>query len=86
MSAVLAIGALKVPGFPARTILLYDPSRAMALFKDPNVFGPYLVPAAAILAEELIRPRLLGWRTWTVFGAFCLVVTGNVFAFSGPAG
>ena len=82
VSAVLAIGALKVPGFPARTILLYDPSRAMALFKDPNVFGPYLVPAAAILAEELIRPRLLGWRTWTVFGAFCLVVTGNVFAFS----
>jgi hypothetical protein len=82
VSAILAIGALKVPGFPARDAFLYDPSRAMALFKDPNVFGPYLVPAAAILAEELIRPRLLGWRTWAVFVAFCVVVTGNVFAFS----
>ena len=63
VSAVLAIGALKVPGSRRVPLLLYDPSRAMALFKDPNVFGPYLVPAAAILAEELIRPRLLGWRT-----------------------
>ncbi len=82
VSALLAIGSLKVPGFPARTLFLYDPSRAMALFKDPNVFGPYLVLAAAILAEELIRPRLLGWRTSRVFVAFCVVVAGNVFAFS----
>jgi hypothetical protein len=82
ISAIIAIGALKVPGFPARSLFLYDPSRAMALFKDPNVFGPYLVPAAAILSEELIRPRLLGWRPWVVFLAFCAVVTGNVFAFS----
>jgi hypothetical protein len=82
ISSVIAIGALKVPGFPARSVFLYDPSRAMALFKDPNVFGPYLVPAAALLAEELIRPRLLGWRTSVVFLMFCIVAAGNIFAFS----
>jgi hypothetical protein len=82
ISSVIAIGALKVPGFPARSLFLYDPSRAMALFKDPNVFGPYLVPAAAILAEEMIRPRLLGWRTPVVFFMFCVVAAGNIFAFS----
>lgn len=81
-SALIGIGALKVPGFPARSVFLYDPSRAMALFKDPNVFGPFLVPAAAILVEELVRPRLLGWRTRWVLLAFGVVATGNVFAFS----
>ena len=82
LSAVLAIGALKVPGFPAASLFLFDPSRAMALFKDPNVFGPFLVPAAAILVEELVRPRLLGWRTGWVLLAFAVVATGNLLSFS----
>jgi len=35
--------------------------RARGLFKDPNVFGPYLVPAVFMLLEEILRPRLLRW-------------------------
>ncbi len=33
-------------------------TRAQGLFKDPNVFGPFLIPAALILLEESLRPRL----------------------------
>ena len=29
------------------------------LFQDPNVYGPFLIPAALIVLEELINPRLL---------------------------
>jgi O-antigen ligase len=41
--------------------LLTQALRARGLFKDTNVFGPYLVPAVFLLLEELLRPRLLGW-------------------------
>ncbi len=36
--------------------------RARALFQDPNVFGPFLIPAALIVIDELVRPRVL--RAW----------------------
>ena len=32
--------------------------RAGGVFKDPNVFGPFLVPIAVILLEQQISPRL----------------------------
>lgn len=53
-------------GFPGRAVLeAYDLTRAKGLFKDPNVFGPFLVPPILILIEEILRPRLLRWRTRT---------------------
>ncbi len=42
-----------------------DYTRARGLFKDPNVFGPFLVPALLVLLEDILRPRLLGWRPST---------------------
>src|SRR6185503_179174 len=33
-------------------------TRAQGLFKDPNVFAPFLIPAALIMLEESVRPRL----------------------------
>ena len=81
LSGVAAALALYV-GFPGATALLYDDSRAEALFKDPNVFGPFLVPAAAILLEELARPRLLHWPRSVVAAAFLASTTGVVVAFS----
>jgi hypothetical protein len=53
-------------GFPGRQLLeAFDLTRAKGLFKDPNVFGPFLVPPILILIEEILRPRLLRWRTRT---------------------
>ena len=44
-SAVLGILALKAP-LPGKETFLYGGDRAKALFKDPNVLSPFLVPAA----------------------------------------
>lgn len=81
VSGVAAALALYV-GFPGSDTLLYDPFRAQGLFKDPNVFGPFLVPAAAILLEEIGRPRLLRWPRFLVLAAFLSCTIGVVVAFS----
>ena len=80
-SAIIGVLALKVP-FPGRALFLYDSQRPMALFKDPNVFGPFLVPAAAIMLEEFVRPRLFGWKARNSFLAFVTLSAGVVFSFS----
>ena len=52
---------------PHKSTFIYAGSRAMGLFKDPNVYGAFLVPAAVILLEELTTPRLLGWaKKWVL--------------------
>jgi hypothetical protein len=70
---------LHLPGYSS---LVYGDSRAQGLFKDPNVFGPYLVPAAAIVLEEIGRPRLLGWRPRRLFLVFAILGAGVIFAYS----
>ena len=56
VSALLGSLALYV-NIPGTEILtLYERSRARAFFKDPNVFGPFLVPAALLLMQELLEP------------------------------
>jgi O-antigen ligase len=59
VSAALGSLALFV-AFPFHDQLTYfTGTRARALFRDPNVFGPFLVPAAMMLTQELLEPRLL---------------------------
>ena len=59
VSAALGSLALFV-AFPGHDVLTYfTGTRARALFRDPNVFGPFLVPAALMLMQELLEPRLL---------------------------
>jgi O-antigen ligase len=53
-AGVLALLALA----PGGHVLVAD-GRAKALFQDPNVFGPFLIPAALIVVEETVHPRLL---------------------------
>jgi hypothetical protein len=80
-SAILALSALELK-FPGSSFFLYDSQRPKALFKDPNVLGPFLVPAAAIMLEEIMRPRLFRWswrRSLVVFAILCM---GVVFSFS----
>ncbi len=52
---------------------IYNTERAKAFFADPNVFGPFLVPAAAIMLQETIEPRLLR----LAFSAFKLHIVAN---------
>jgi O-antigen ligase len=72
-----------VPG--ADLILRYEGTRATGLFEDPNVFGPFLIPAALIMLQELLEPRLLrSSRTWKL--AMFLILTGGVlFSYSRAA-
>ncbi len=83
-SAVLASAALFVH-FPLHTLLIGDQARAKGLFKDPNVYGPFLVPITLILAEELLRPRLLRLRRSLMLLCFLALVLGVIFSYSRAA-
>ena len=84
-SAALGIAALLVP-IPGRGTLLYHGCcRAQALFKDPNVFGPFLVPAIVILLEELLTPRLFAGRQGMKMAAIVLLCIGVLVSYSRAA-
>jgi O-Antigen ligase len=82
-SALLAVLALFV-AFPGSELLVRGP-RAQGLFKDPNVFGPFLVPPALILLEEIAAPRLFRLRPAVKVALLSLLATGIVFSFSRAA-
>jgi hypothetical protein len=59
-TSALAVLALFV-AYPGHELLAGEGAdRAQGFFKDPNVFAPFLIPAALIAFEESLRPRLLG--------------------------
>jgi O-antigen ligase len=76
------LGMLALTGALPGAAVLTEDGRARALFQDPNVFGPFLVPAALILAEEIVRPRLLRARTVTKALLLAIVVLGVLFSYS----
>jgi hypothetical protein len=82
-SAVVSTLALILP-FPGHDLFTRI-GRAEGLFKDPNVFGPFLVPAALIVIEEIVSPRLLPGRRWTKLVAFFVLTLGVVFSYSRAA-
>jgi O-antigen ligase len=84
LSAAAASAALFVH-FPFHTLLIGDGERAKGLFKDPNVFGPFLVPIILILAEELLHPRLLRMRRSFMLVCFLALVLGVIFSYSRAA-
>jgi O-antigen ligase len=79
-SALLASASLFV-SFPGSESM-NDGFRARGLFEDPNVYGPFLVPAALILLEETITPRLLRMRAVTKLLLLGLLAVGLLFSFS----
>jgi hypothetical protein len=79
LSAVLG-GVAVLTGVGAEVLTRF--ARAQALFKDPNVFGPFVVVAAIFVLGELIEPRLLRWRTWVKTLLFALLVCGVLFSYS----
>ena len=83
LSAAVACLALFAP-FPGAEAFVHGP-RAQGLFKDPNVFGPFLVPAALILMEEIVTPRLLRLRLALKLVVLSVLSLGVVFSFSRAA-
>jgi hypothetical protein len=78
-TSALAVAALFV-AYPGHELLGSD--RAQGFSKDPNVFAPFLIPAALIAFEETLRPRLLGVRRPVAAALFAVLVLGIVFAYS----
>jgi O-antigen ligase len=84
-SSALAVAALFV-AYPGHELVAGEgASRAQGFFKDPNVFAPFLIPAALIAFEESLRPRLLGVRRPIAAALFAVLVLGIVFAYSRAA-
>ena len=83
ISAALGVLAVVAP-IPGRSSLWFD-GRAEALFKDPNVFGPFLVPAVVIMLEETVSPRLLKMRLSAKVAAMVLLSLGVLFSYSRAA-
>ena len=83
LSAAVACLALIAP-FPGAEAFVDGP-RAQGLSKDPNVFGPFLVPAVLIIMEETVAPRLLRFRLSTKLLLLSVTTVGVVFSFSRAA-
>ena len=90
VSAVISSLALNVH-IPGQEFILGtkdNGERASGLFKDPNVFGPFLVPIAVILLEQRIAPRLpqpLRLRALASWMALVALVVGVLFSYSRAA-
>src|SRR5918997_1222128 len=81
-AASAVLGVLAVLGAVPGTAVLSENGRARALFQDPNVFGPFLVPAALILAEDIVRPRLLPGRRALKALLLGVLLVGVLFSYS----
>jgi O-antigen ligase len=79
-SAVLGmLGLLAL--VPAADVLA-EGGRARALFQDPNVFAPFLIPALLIVIEEIVQPRLLSARLTTKAIIAAILALGVFFSYS----
>lgn len=83
--ALIASAALFLPVPQRGELLAYKGTRSTGLFEDPNVFGPFLVPAALILLQEILDPRLLRARTGVKLVAFLILTGGVLFSYSRAA-
>jgi hypothetical protein len=79
-SAALGVLALFAP-LPGAEVLA-EGGRARALFQDPNVFGPFLIPALLIVTEEILQPRLLSARLPTKAVIAAILALGVLFSYS----
>jgi hypothetical protein len=84
VSGAAAAAAVFLP-VPGHDWLTFGGDRAQGLFKDPNVFSAFMVPAAAILLEELTTPRLTGWRRPVLALLFGVVTLAVAVAYSRAA-
>lgn len=84
-TAVLGVLAWVIH-YPGSDLFVYaNGKRIQGLYADPNAFGPFLVPAAVICLEDLMRPRLLRWRPSLVLCSFIALALAIVLSFSRAA-
>lgn len=81
VAAAISSLALFVP-VPGADVLTVEGLRAKALFEDPNVYGPFLIPIALILIEEILTPRLLRMRTSTKLVLLLVLMIGLLLSYS----
>lgn len=85
VSATLSSAAFVID-FPGYTAFVdNDDARAAGLFKDPNVFGPFLIPIMLITIEETLRPRLLKLSAPLKILSIFILAAGVLFSFSRAA-
>lgn len=85
VSAVLTSISLNTQ-VPFRDLFITeDLTRGRGLFKDPNVYAPFLVPIAVILLQERLSPKLLKLRGSTSAILFALLALGILFGYSRAA-
>jgi O-antigen ligase len=83
--ALLSTLALFGPVPKGELLLAYKGTRATGLFQDPNVFGPFMVPAALIILQEILDPRLLRARMSLKITTFLILTGGALFSYSRAA-
>lgn len=83
-SSLFGLFALLV-GFPGSDNFVFLDTRAQGLFKDANVFGPFMVPAILIMLQETLSPRLLKLSPPIKLLLILILILGVVFSFSRAA-
>ena len=83
--AFIASAALFLPVPMADRFLAYEGTRGTGLFEDPNLYGPFLIPGALILLQEILDPRLLSTRMSVKLVAFLTLTGGVLFSYSRAA-
>ena len=83
-TTLLGLGAL-LAGFPGSDTFLFHDDRIRGLFKDANVYGPFLIPVALLVLDEVLRPRLLKIGTVFKLAIILLLTLGVIFSFSRAA-
>ena len=79
MSAFLGIIGYFNIGGTAPYFTLYEGTRAMGFFKDPNVFAPFLVPPITWLLQDLFLKR---GRLWVILPCLGVLILGVLLSFS----
>lgn len=85
--ALIGVGlvALSYAGLTPQEVFV-EQTRARGLFKDANVFGPFLVLPILFLADELWQRELLKqWPVWLLIGCLLALVAGLFVSFSRAA-
>jgi len=65
-----------------QSLLMYDQYRVMALFKDPNVMGPFLVPSILILVDDIGKKQLIRSSIWVHAFVIAVNIIGLIVTFS----
>lgn len=66
-------------------LLMSDSFRVKGLFKDPNVFGTFFIPAIIILSDDIIRKTILKTHTALYIILMASLSLGVIFSFSRAA-